>query len=243
MITDLSNTFCFSNRIPRLPGVLQRERLEGASGISSVKTHKRKFKATVSIPDVVEPVKLSSQQINQDLEAEAANIEPVPASAPTPRPLAAWVPELRLQRQLRCQWRKLTGILHLRLARRLESRRLPLPLPLLARAGGEGPGGRVEYNCLPLTWCALLLLHACRDEPGSKRAAFRRGAAAGCRMQQGPKTENQIGIYRDIPSWTQYISSYTSTNEEVYRDIPSYTQLPDAIPSYPELYRSELYRV
>ena len=81
MITDLSNTFCFSNRIPRLPCVLLRERLEGASGISSVKTHKRKFKATVSIPDVVEPVELSSQQINQDLEAEAANIEPVPAPA------------------------------------------------------------------------------------------------------------------------------------------------------------------
>ena len=67
----------------------------------------------------------------QDFEAEAANIEPVPGQ----RPLA--VPELRLQRQLRCQRRRLTGILHLRLAKRLESRRLPLPLPLLARAGVE----------------------------------------------------------------------------------------------------------
>ncbi len=50
-----------------------------------VKTHKRKFKATVSIPDVVEPVVLSSQQMDQDFEAEAAklgaNIEPVPAPA------------------------------------------------------------------------------------------------------------------------------------------------------------------
>jgi hypothetical protein len=52
-----------------LPGVLLRERLEGAGGISSVKTHKRKFKATVSIPDVVEPVELSSQQMDQDFEA------------------------------------------------------------------------------------------------------------------------------------------------------------------------------
>ncbi len=42
-----------------LPGVLLRERLEGAGGISSVKTHKRKFKATVSIPDVIKPVELS----------------------------------------------------------------------------------------------------------------------------------------------------------------------------------------
>ena len=81
IIADLANTFCFSNRIPRLPGVLLRERLEGAGGISSVKTHKRKFKATVSIPDVVEPVELSSQQMDQDFEAEAANIEPVPAPA------------------------------------------------------------------------------------------------------------------------------------------------------------------
>ena len=55
--------------------------LEGASGISSVKTHKRKFKATVSITDVVEPVELSSQQMDQDFEAEVANIEPVPAPA------------------------------------------------------------------------------------------------------------------------------------------------------------------
>jgi hypothetical protein len=64
-----------------LPGVLLRERLEGAGGISSVKTHTRKFKATVSIPDVVEPVELSSQQMDQDFEAEAANIEPVPGPA------------------------------------------------------------------------------------------------------------------------------------------------------------------
>ena len=63
--------------------LLLRERLEGSSDhdISSVKTHKRKFKATVSIPDVVEPVELSSQQMDQDFEAEAANIEPVPAPA------------------------------------------------------------------------------------------------------------------------------------------------------------------
>lgn len=81
IIADLSNTFCFSNRIPRLPGVLLRERLEGAGGISSVKAHKRKFKATVSIPDVAEPVELSLQQMDQDFEAEAANIEPVPAPA------------------------------------------------------------------------------------------------------------------------------------------------------------------
>ncbi len=81
IIADLANTFCFSNRIPRLPGVLLRECLEGAGGISSVKTHTRKFKATVSIPDVVEPVELSSQQMDQDFEAEAANIEPVPAPA------------------------------------------------------------------------------------------------------------------------------------------------------------------
>ncbi len=81
IIADLSSTFCFSNRIPRLPGVLLLERLEGAGGISSVKTHKRKFKATVSIPDVVEPVELSSQQMDQDFEAEEANIEPVPAPA------------------------------------------------------------------------------------------------------------------------------------------------------------------
>ena len=67
---------------------------------------------------------------------------PTSSQCPRPRPLA--VPELRLQRQLRCQRRRLTGILHLRLAKRLESRRLPLPLPLLARAGGEEPGGRVE---------------------------------------------------------------------------------------------------
>jgi hypothetical protein len=52
-----------------LPGVLLRERLEGAGGISSVKTHTRKFKATVSIPDVVEPVELSAQQMDQDFEA------------------------------------------------------------------------------------------------------------------------------------------------------------------------------
>ena len=77
------------------------------------------------VADVVEPVEPSSQQMDQDLEADATDIKPVP------------------------QRRRLTWSLRLHLARCLESGSGTMPaatatsgLEAAARPGKEGGGGR-----------------------------------------------------------------------------------------------------
>ena len=76
------------------------------------------------VADVVEPVEPSSQQMDQDLEADATDIKPVP------------------------QRRRLTWSLHLHLARCLESGSGTMPstatsgLEAAARPGKEGGGRR-----------------------------------------------------------------------------------------------------
>ena len=51
--------------------------MEGAGGLPSVRTNKRKFKPTAPIPDVVEE---ASQQVDQANQADAVDIEPAPAA-------------------------------------------------------------------------------------------------------------------------------------------------------------------
>ncbi len=51
--------------------------MEGAGGLPSVRTNKRKFKPTGSIPDVVEE---ALQQVDQADQADAVDIEPAPAA-------------------------------------------------------------------------------------------------------------------------------------------------------------------
>ena len=73
-----------------------------------------------------------------------------------------------------------------------------------------------------------MLLHACCDEPGSTRAAFRRGAG---RVQDAAGTKNGKSDWY-IPRYTKLNRVYTKIYLEKRRSIPRYTQLTDAIPSY-----------
>ncbi len=97
--------------------------MEGAGGLPSVRTNKRKFKPTAPIPDVVEE---ASQQVDKPTKPTRST------SSPHVRP--RMVPAVRLQRQRR----SLTWRLCLRLPGG-ERRR-----SLRQARSGEGPGRAVE---------------------------------------------------------------------------------------------------
>ena len=79
-----------------------------------------------------------------------------------------------------------------------------------------------------------MLLHACHVEPGSNRAAFRRGAS---RVQDAAGTKNSNSdLY--VPRYTKMNRVCTKMNRVCTNVILRYIEIYSVISSYTELYPS-----
>jgi len=115
----------------------------------------------------------------------------------------------------------------------------PAPAPPgKGRRGGAGGARWIKLLALDLV-CLVAAARVPRWA-GQQTRSIQAGGRG--RMQDAAGTKNGKSDWY-IPRYTKLNTVYLELYLDKRRSIPRYTQLYPVIPSYPELYRSELYRV